>query len=247
MRIIFVTIMSWLTYTLVYSQQLLLIEKLGVVSIVDVNSYRTSGFYEEGNFTVQNKLCNTDGGHFVGYNWGMDSLIIYLNNAGKVTFKKCLIDSVLQNQVLSEVILTTDVYMGKRRYKTGNTEIFFSSNGDIDCYRNSRLLWKKESNNWGYKLISFGNSLFKPVISNSEEFVLLTNNKSPNSLIEIDLETGREKVIDKGVCDYYYSPNDKSILVAKPDVFYSKYFLFKKDTQESMELYGVTKAFWLLR
>ncbi len=239
--------MSWLTYSFVYSQQPLLIEKLGVVSIVDANSYRTSDFYQEGNFTMQNKLCNTDGGHFVGYNWGRDSLIIYLNNAGKVTFKKCLIDSVLQNQVLSGVTLTSDVYMGKRRYKTGKTEIHFSSNGDIDFYRDRRLLWKKENNNWGYKLISFGNSLFKPVISNSEDFVLFTNNKSSYSLIEIELETGQEKVIDKNVCDYYYSYNDKYILIAKTYMYYNKYFLFNRDTKESQELYGVTKAFWLFR
>lgn len=247
MRIIFVILMSWLTFTVGYGQQLLLIEKMGVISVVDANSYSTSGFYEGGNFTLQNKLCNTDGGSFVGYSWDKDSLILYLNNAGKVTYEKCHLDSKLHKQVLAGVTLTTDVHQAKTRYKSENTEILISSDGEIICYRNKEILWKKESNTWGYKLITFGNRLFKPVISNSEDFVLFTNNKSSNILIEIELDTGQEKVIDKNVCDYYYSSNDKSILVAKPDVFYNKYFLFNKDAQESIELYGVTKAFWLFR
>jgi len=226
---------------------LLLIEKKGVISLVGADSYSASGFFEGGAFTIQSNLCKTNGGSFVGYNLDKDSLILYLNNAGKITYKKCHLDLELRKQVLSGVFLTSDVYQGKRRYKTSKSEILVSTDGEINCYRNKEILWKKESNTWGYKLFTFGNRLFNPVISNSEDCILFTSSKSYNNLIEIDLRTGQERLIDKNVRDYSYSHNDKYILVVKPDIFYSKYYLYNKDAQESIELYGVTKAFWLFR
>ncbi len=230
-----------------YSQQLLLIQKSKVISIVDANSYQTSDFYREGKFLSQKKLCNTDGGVLVGYNWDRDSLVVYLNNTGKITPKKYYVDSVFQKLISHKVILDRVQHTRDSvSYKTKKTEIVISGYG-VFCYQNKKLLWQKKRNSFHVKVISLGSSLFSPMISNNEKFVLFETNKfNKYNLIEVELETGKESVIFKNVCNYDYSSDSKNILIVRQDKFGRSYFIYNRDVEKTMELYDLS-AFWLYK
>ncbi len=251
MRIIFIILINCFTLVVVYSQQLLLIEQRGIVSIVDADSYYTSGTYLDGKFSFQKKLfIDSTYNSLVGYNWAGDSLVIYLNDnyAGKVKQKKFYIDSDLQKHIQYKVNLKRIEHSRDSvSYETEKIKIHIGKK--ITCYKDNKLLWVKEKtkNLFNIKIISFGSSLFSPVISNNEKFVLFETNKATHDLIEIEIKTGKERVVFKNLNRYYYSPNDENILIVKKKNYGNDYIIYNRRTKESTKLDDLAKAFWLYR
>jgi len=233
-----------------YGQQFLLIQKMGVVSIIDCNSYTPSHLYQGGSFSKSFELLGIQEYSLVGYSWVKDSLVIYLNKGSEIVSKKCHIDTALYEQLESGISIEKCKYdNGSRKYlfKQNQAEISISGNGDLKCFSHGELIWEKDANGWGWKILSFGTVWYGPVLSNNGDFLLLRNNKAPNKLIEVELQSGIETKIAININEYYYSSDDQVILISKPGVFNSNYFIYKKHNQETIELHNVTKAFWLLK
>ena len=64
--------------------------------------------------------------------------------------------------------------------------------------------------------------------------------------MEIDIETGKEKVISKHEINGEYSLDGNIILYSNPSALYKRYFLYQKNSgDKSDEIEYYEKAFWL--
>lgn len=199
------------------AQSYLLIEEQGCIKLVEYSP----GNIKYGDIRGDNQivLTRSDGFMFVGYNWDMDSLILFLEKDGIVVNKKLKITESLNIPYRNRI----QEYNLERFWRdTGNNEISYQMDeyliikdmkkSRIKCYKKDSLLWSINNN---IRSTGVGYTSASPAFSLKRKVLLFQHGFFFNErLIEIDLLTGKKKhLVSNAEGTYFaYSSNGKYVI-----------------------------------
>lgn len=232
----------------IIAQQFLIYQEYGKVSIVNYESKIESELYQDYRFKEKTVLENKFGGKFVGYNWANDSLSIFLEKEGIISYLKFEVDSI--KKLLSQKIqfersnVETILKPNKNPFVTweiNNIKLVSNSGNDLKCYIDSTLIWTKRCRIKTFSCFIVGGGIWNPKISQNGEKILVVID---GNLTEVDIKTGVEMLITKkSISNYDYSQNGRYVkyIINGEVIIYDKITL-RKHNYETW-----SNAFWIYK
>lgn len=230
------------------SQKYLLVKRRGSILITDIQN------------NEKKVLSQTCGFELLSYKVADDSLYVYSGSNGTI-IKEVFPYVSSQGQHNSTSPVTDNLislYEPKRdnltaTYRWGDIVLTSILGLQIKCYRDSTFLWKKK-----HKMIEYGPFTFvglgyqSPVISGDKKCFLFTvyktnlwGYKRKPKLVEIEIETGKQKTVAKRSDSGSYSYDDKYILFKKNMNWHHKYGIYERSTGKVIYYDEWETAFWL--
>lgn len=241
-----------------FTQQYLIVNNGGKLFVIDYDTKEKLMTFDSYSYKEKIDIATIYGFEFIGYDWQSDSLKMYLEKMGRVTFKMYKL-SVLKQLSKANIEFFTEnldaLYNCTNNNKTiyRYDEIKLVTDGiSLRCYNDSTLLWERRCSSYTGSIAMSGLGYYMPVLSPDKKSILIQKNKinlflfyNKTKLFEINLSTGKETKISNRSEIYSYSPNGKYILFKKGTK--GRLCIYDKKSKKVTIHYSWNNAYWLTK
>ena len=202
----------------------------------------------------EKELIETDK-DFAGYNLNNNILEVYFNSNGIINKypKKINVDSIFVYKTSPGLVHYYPSHNNyTEEYSIGNLKLIILDGGNVITLKvNDSIVWKKYHGQSGPFMSKVGYQ--NPQISKDLKHILFQRNfvyfiwSSYSSVVEIDVETGSERVLCRKCQNPSYSPDSNYILYENwsSGNIYNLFYVYNKQTYQTTILDNCLKVFWL--